>query len=103
LQAAPVYPNALSIECTPVIRVEEPGLCPRDARPWGRIDIRSKDGNTPLLFYVGNGRWDAALPMLDCGADIEVQNENGVTLAIALDNRKRSTSDCKNRCLVVIS
>jgi hypothetical protein len=37
---------------------------------------------------VGNGRCEAALLMLDRGADVEVQNQAGVTLEIALENRK---------------
>jgi ankyrin repeat protein len=82
--------NALSIEGTPVIFEAWQNVdCVRALLlHGGRIEIRGKDGSTPLLFYVGNGRWDAALLMLESGADVNVQNENGVTLAVALENRK---------------
>jgi hypothetical protein len=83
-------PNALSIEGTPVIFDAWQNLDSVRAvlDHGGQIEIRGKDGSTPLLFYVGNGRWDAALLMLERGADIDVQNTEGVTLAVALDNRK---------------
>jgi ankyrin repeat protein len=83
-------PNALSIEGTPVIFDAWQNVDSVRAvlDHGGRIEIRGKDGSTPLLFYVGNGRWDAALLMLDRGADVNVQNENGVTMAAALESRK---------------
>jgi ankyrin repeat protein len=52
------------------------------------IDSRDTNGDTPLLYYVWNGRWDAALPVLDRGADIHAQNKQSTTLEAALDNQK---------------
>jgi hypothetical protein len=51
------------------------------------IDIRGKDGDTPLLFYVYNGRWDAARLVLERGADLHVRNKYGTTLDLALKNQ----------------
>jgi hypothetical protein len=52
------------------------------------LDIRNKNDDTPLLFYLWNGRWDAALLALDRGAGIHVQNKQGVTPEIALENQR---------------
>ena len=83
-------PNAIGTDGSPLIFDTWQNLdCVRAVLDHGgQVDIRSKDGTTPLLFYVGNGRWDAALLMLDRGADVHVQNESGVTLEAALTNRK---------------
>ncbi len=83
-------PNAITIEGTPMIFDTWQNLDGVRAvlDHGGNVDIRGKDGTTPLLFYVGNGRWDAALLMLDRGADVNVQNESGVTVDMALANRK---------------
>jgi hypothetical protein len=83
-------PNAIGVEGAPVIFDTWQNLPSVRAvlDHGGRVEIRDGGGNTPLLFYVANGRWDAALLMLDRGADVGVQNQNGVTLEMALDNRK---------------
>jgi Ankyrin repeats (3 copies) len=52
------------------------------------IEIRDNNDNTPLLFFVCNGRWDASKLLLDRGADIHVHNREGTTLAMGLDGRK---------------
>ena len=84
-------PNAIGIEGSPVIFDTWQNLDSVRAvlDHGGQVDIRAKDGTTPLLFYVANGRWDAALLMLDRGADVNVQNHSGATLEVALENRKR--------------
>ena len=51
------------------------------------IEIRDSDDNTPLLFYVWNGRWDAAAFMLDRGVSIDVENKQGTTLEIGMANQ----------------
>ena len=52
-------------------------------------DKRDAAGDTPLLFYLWNGRWDAALLLLERGADIDVQNNAGTTPEIGMANGKR--------------
>ena len=69
----------------------------------GRIDIRSRDGNTPLLFYVGNGWLDAALPMLDRGAGIDSKTRMVSRWRSRSTTVRGSPSGRKNRCLMVIS
>ena len=51
------------------------------------IEIRDSEGNSPLLFYVWNGRWDAAALMLDRGVNIDVVNQQGTTLEIGIENQ----------------
>ena len=41
------------------------------------IEIRDSEQNTPLLFYVWNGRWDAAALMLDRGVNQYVHRLRG--------------------------
>lgn len=43
------------------------------------INKPDRDGDTPLLFCLRNGRWDAALLLLERGADIDVQSNYGTT------------------------
>jgi hypothetical protein len=50
------------------------------------IDRRSRSGETPLLHYVKYRHWQAALLLLDCGADIHVRADNGLTLERALED-----------------
>jgi hypothetical protein len=53
------------------------------------INMRDDAGDTPLLFYLWNGRWDAALLLLERGADIDVKNNVGTTPEIGIANGKR--------------
>jgi hypothetical protein len=48
------------------------------------INARDADGNTPLLFYLWNGFWDAAVLVLERDANIDVQNKFGTTPETAL-------------------
>ena len=57
------------------------------------INIRDDAGNTPLLYFVWNGRWDAALLMLERGADLQVQNKEGMTVDLSLDNGPKERSE----------
>ena len=57
------------------------------------INLRDEAGDTPLLFYLYNGRWDAALVALERGADIKVQNNSGTTPEIALANGRHIVED----------
>ena len=61
-------------------------------------DINGRDagGNTPLLFYLRNGFWDAALVVLDRGANVHVQNNSAVTPEAALDEAKAMTERMGN-------
>lgn len=52
------------------------------------IETRDGDGNTPLLFYVMHSQWDAALLLLDRGADIAVKNSKEETLDSLLNDQK---------------
>jgi hypothetical protein len=49
------------------------------------INARDPSGDTALLFYLWNGRWDAAVFVLERGADIDVQNNSGMTPELALE------------------
>jgi hypothetical protein len=51
------------------------------------IEVHDTDNNTPLLFYVWNGRWDAAALMLDRGVNIDLQNNQGTTLEAGMANQ----------------
>jgi hypothetical protein len=57
------------------------------------INVRNEARDTPLLFYLWNGRWDAALLLLERGADIDVTNNSGTTPEIGIANGKRTTEE----------
>ena len=63
------------------------------------IDMRDNAGDTPLLFYLWNGRWDAALLVLERGAGIDVQNKSGTTPEIGLANGKRIAEEIRQKPL----
>ena len=66
------------------------------ARCWddgADINLRDANGDTPLLFYLWNGRWPAGLLLLERGADINVQNTFGTTPEQALANGKHIAED----------
>lgn len=63
------------------------------------INLRDANGDTPLLFYLWNGRWSAALLLLQRGADINVQNRLGTTPELALANGKHLAEDIMQRPL----
>jgi ankyrin repeat protein len=48
------------------------------------INVRDEEGNTTLLFFLWNGWWDAALFVLERGADVNTQNQSGMTPDLAL-------------------
>jgi hypothetical protein len=50
------------------------------------IDGRSRGGDTPLRYFVRYRHWQAALLLLDRGADINVRDGNGLTLERALED-----------------
>jgi hypothetical protein len=53
-----------------------------------QIDIRNRNGDTPLLFCAWGGRWNAALLLLERGAALGVKNKQGTTLDAALDYQR---------------
>ncbi len=63
------------------------------------MNSRDDDGNTPLLFFLWNGRWDAALLLLERGADLDVRNQYGTTPELALVNGKRLADEISHKPL----
>ena len=63
------------------------------------IDVRDAAGDTPLLFYLWNGRWDAALVLLERGAAIDIQNNSGTTPELALANGERTAEEIMQKPL----
>jgi ankyrin repeat protein len=63
------------------------------------INLRDDTGDTPLLFYLWNGRWDAALLLLERGADIDVRNNLGTTPEIGIANGKRIAEEIMHKPL----
>jgi ankyrin repeat protein len=63
------------------------------------INLRDLNGDTPLLFYLWNGRWAAALLLVQRGAGINVQNTFGTTPELALANGKHIAEDIMRRPL----
>ncbi len=63
------------------------------------INARDENGDTPLLFYLWNGRWDAAMLVLERGADVSVQNKLGTTPQLALANGKRIADEIMKKPL----
>ena len=63
------------------------------------INLRDANGDTPLLFYLWNGRWAAALLLLQRGADINAQNISGATPELALANGKHIAEEIMRRPL----
>ncbi len=58
--------------------------------------VRDSDGNPALIFFLYNGRWNAALELLRRGADTHVTGYNGMTAQSALQmvkERMESTRD----------
>ena len=63
------------------------------------INMRDEAGDTPLLYYLWNGRWDAALLLLERGADIDVKNNFGTTPEIGIANGKRTAEEIMQKPL----
>ena len=61
--------------------------------------MRDKGGDTALLFYLWNARWDAALLVLERGAELNVRNQFGTTPEIALANGKRTVEEISQKPL----
>jgi hypothetical protein len=57
------------------------------------MNLRDENGDTALLFYLFNARWDAALIVLERGADIHVQNNFGTTPESAVEEAHRREAD----------
>jgi hypothetical protein len=57
------------------------------------MNARDDDGNTALLFYLCNRRWDGALLLIGRGADIDVQNKAGMTATLCIASAKRMTEE----------
>lgn len=82
-------PNALVLNQPTIFRI---GNAPDSLRllldHGAGIESRDRDGNTPLLYYVMHSQWDAALLLLDRGADIAVKNNKEETLESLLNDQK---------------
>jgi len=63
------------------------------------INMRDEAGDTPLLFYLWNGRWDATFLLLERGADIDVKNNSGTTPEVAIANGKRIAEEVMQKPL----
>ncbi|MGO9093857.1 MAG: ankyrin repeat domain-containing protein [Bryobacteraceae bacterium] len=57
------------------------------------MNKRDADGVTPLLSCLWNARWDAALLLVERGADIDVSNSHGTTPETCMANGKRLTEE----------
>jgi hypothetical protein len=57
------------------------------------INARDDDGNTPLLWFLCNRKWEAALFLVERGAAIDVRNKSGMTPETCLASGKRATEE----------